>query len=370
MTYQLACLHLWIYLLDFVPILSGMQFNQNINDYKFQASEARYLKNFPYFVLLSVWMFFLILFCILKYFQSEDLDKVKQVFDDCTSVTSLFRYLVKLRIGSASSYYQRKKASIMIDFMSSQKTFLTRIAVSPFWFPKEISEEHQTSSQVVKILIHRSHPIPQVGFIRINHDSHYPLGGVIYVYSVTFRDLGQNLITFVPIFAKIKPNLPDDSPDAQVFKAKEAKFCSPDHETYLGQVSPYISKSEHLLFLFAFCNLSLLFASITPNLFMLIDKTPIFNGLVSFVLTFLVIFIFILIFRLIIKRKYSLHHGCKPWSWIRLIFIYSIFINSCIIGLITVFLEADFDSNHIFLWLVSNLTSYISAFVSDLAYFK
>lgn len=284
--------------------------------------------------------------------------KMREVYDDCSQSTALYNYLVRIRIGATSPTFQKENSAVMIDFIDTQERFITRVSISPSWLKSDVYnlQQDRIRLRTLKFILNRATPIPQVGAIRICHDSYYPVGSYIFVHSVDVRDVRDTITTSITVLKRIYILPPNANESDQVFKAKYTYQLATDDDAWIGGFSPFLTIPEYISFLFLYSNLVMLFSMFYPDYFKIKDwKNSILNGTVAFAISAMTTSITIAFYRLVIKHHFSLNRGLGKWRVFKVIYLSVANVAAAFCGITAALLQSRFGDTNLTYWSLANI---------------
>ncbi|RWS17240.1 Matrix metalloproteinase-16-like protein [Dinothrombium tinctorium] len=327
--------------------------------------ELLFTNYLAFWILGTIWILCFLFIAVIFMFFSEHHLKIDEIYDGCIASTAYYKYLIKLKFGYHSKWFKSNKAFVMMDLMDSRKLFITRIAIPPEWMATQrctyIRTKFFKHVKVVMLHVNRFSPLPEIGFIRIAHDSFIPIGQVLQVLVVEIKDLMANTLTSIPIFADIEALGPDRDAKEQVFQAlPPISVKQSEEDLNLEGITPFINFAEHSLFFFFYINLNSFFTLFIPNALEFRSAIDVIvNAVCSSFLTFLASLAILLCYRKFVKHYYALNRGIGAWNVIRWIFLIALFSIAAIFGFTSALVLTAAKKTFIKHWIIANALVFV-----------
>lgn len=259
---------------------------------------------------------------------------IPETLDGCTRATAYHSYMIGVKFLPPSTKFRLEKVTISVDLIDKFHIFVTRLALSPEWLVQNSSKlKKKKHFKMVKFIVHRQHVIPELGWVRLSHDSYND--NYIFIDSVSVRDLtgGGEKNAYFKISQDIFALPPHHSEDENVYPVAEGRRIPPEEELAGEGISTRLSYIELVLFAFLHFNTTAFFTLLLPKGPNKIYMTEAIQGaLFTFLISTISTSFIMIIFIWLIKSKYAATHGFGSWAAIRFLYLFLIFIVGLIGG--------------------------------------
>lgn len=313
-------------------------------------------KSLPFITMGCLWLLALIAYIVCAIFKTDDKKRIREIFDDCSPSTASYKYVIRIRIGATSSNFQKDNSAIMLDLIDTKERFITRVSISPSWLKSDIfvKQTEKIRLRTVQFLINRGSLMPQIGAIRVCHDSFYPVGAWIFVHSIEFVDIRESVTSHIEVLKRINILPPTAKETDQVFKVSPGRSKATDEDAFMGGYGPYLSINERCAFLFLYINCALLFSIFYPIYLKLYEwEEALMNGITACLISCTIAGMSMLFYRFVVKRNYSLNRGHGLWKGVKVVYITSSIITSIIAGIAASFIQSLYGGD-VSYWSLAN----------------